>query len=42
MANRLATDKTQGRMRLFAAGMIERQVARTLDIDRKSGVRELH
>ncbi|MBL8870686.1 MAG: helix-turn-helix domain-containing protein [Planctomycetaceae bacterium] len=41
MANRLAMDKTQGIMQLFAAGMSERQIARTLDIDRKSVDREL-
>jgi IS30 family transposase len=41
MANRLAMDKTQGIMQLFAAGMRERQIARTLDIDRKSVDREL-
>jgi transposase len=34
-------DKTQGIMQLFAAGMSERQIARTLDIDRKSVDREL-
>jgi IS30 family transposase len=41
MANRLAFDKTQGIMKLFAAGMSKRQIARTLDIDRKSVDREL-
>ena len=41
MANRLAMDKTQGIMQLFASGMSERQIARTLDIDRKSVDREL-
>lgn len=41
MANRLAMDKTQGIMQLFAAGMSERRIARTLDIDRKSVDREL-
>ena len=42
VANRLAMDKTEGIMQLSAAGMSERQIARTLDTDRKSVDRELH
>ena len=41
MANRLKVEKIQGIKELFAAGMSERQIARTLDIDRKSVAREL-
>lgn len=32
MANRLAMDRTHGILQLFAAGMSERQIARTLNI----------
>jgi IS30 family transposase len=41
MASWLAMDKTQGIIQLFAVGMSERQIAGTLDIDRKSVDREL-
>ncbi len=41
MGNRLAMNKKQGIAQLFASGMSERQIARTLDIDRKSVAREL-
>lgn len=41
MANRLAMYQTQGIMQLFASGMSERQIARTLDFDQKSVDREL-
>ena len=41
MPNRLSMDKTQGITQLFASGMSRRQIARALDIDRKSVAREL-
>jgi len=42
MANRLVMNITQGIVQLFAAGMSERQIARTLNIDGKLVDRELH
>ena len=41
MSNRLSMDKTQGITQLFASGMSQRQIDRSLGIDRKSVAREL-
>ena len=41
MVRRLDMDKTQGIEQLFASGMSRRQIARTLDINRKSVDRHL-
>lgn len=41
MARELAVDKKQGIEHLHASGMVERQIARTLGIDRKSVDRHL-
>ena len=41
MVRRLDMDKTQGIEQLFASGMSRRQIARTLEINRKSVDRHL-